>query len=444
MPCPCGLTNQDCQSRLKVGVEDMLVSGSIRHEHVTRLPLVSSFLTATFALVQVSTISAQVFSPEFFESRPRAFQLSTIPDKNIWPDLTSAIFFAPKQEIDSIRTILTDAPHPELHASLARSASFKTFYLHTFDQSRNYGRFALDFLFPFRTVNTNTYFAEFHGEFEHPDYLRPSSHRTDLSLGLGQRLIGNGDFLLGVNAFVDTSSVYDKWYWSGGVGFETALNISKTSNYPFGALDLSLNLYKGGGLDLESGVSLLLGDHFDLRLNLAKYRFYDGDYILGWRGGADLRASGGLFGLKYEFGQDRVNSSYHTIGASLCVPLQLENLLEGKWPFSYPNSFLRRGLHFEDLAKGNVTRNWRQHQTVVTARPTLGAWEAPGKVRWDLGQDFSPTEMYADAVWRPRTGEKDELSLGSTIVYKILVPVVVGVTEYGYRWIFGPYKSEPP
>jgi len=422
----------------------MPVSGSFRQEHVSGLPLVCVVLTVTFALMQVSTISAQVFGSKFFESRPHAFQLSTIPDKNIWPDLTSAIFFSSKQEIDSIGTILTDAPHPKLDASSARSASFKTLYLYTFDQSRNYGRFALDFLFPLRTVNTNTYFAEFHGEFEQPDYLHRSSHRTDLSLGLGQRLIGNGDFLLGVNAFVDTSSVYDKWYWSGGAGFETTFNMSKTSNYLFGALDLSLNLYKGGGLDLESGVSLLLGDYFDLRLNLAKYRFYDGDYILGWRGEADLRASGGLFGLKYEFGQDRVNSSYHTIGASLCVPLQLENLLEGKWPFSYPNSFLRRGLHFEDLAEGNVTRNWRQHQTVVTARPMLGIWEAPGAVRWDLGQDFSPTEVYVDAVLRPRKGDKDELSFGSTIVYKILVPVVVGVTEYSYRWVFGPYKSEPP
>ncbi|MGO9121397.1 MAG: hypothetical protein ACLQPD_27780 [Desulfomonilaceae bacterium] len=141
----------------------MPVSGSIRHEHVSGLPIVCVVLTVTFALMQVSTISAQVFSSKFFESRPHAFQLSTIPDKSIWPDLTSAIFFSSKQEIDSIGTILTDAPHPKLDGSSARSASFKTLYLHTFDQSRTYGRFALDFLFPLRTVNTNTYFAEFHG-----------------------------------------------------------------------------------------------------------------------------------------------------------------------------------------------------------------------------------------------------------------------------------------
>ncbi len=105
---PSGLTNQNCQSRLKVGAEHMPDSGSIRHEHVSGLPLVCVVLTVTFALMQVSTISAPVFSPEFFESRPHAFQLSTIPDKSIWPDLTSAIFFSSKQEIDSIGTILTD------------------------------------------------------------------------------------------------------------------------------------------------------------------------------------------------------------------------------------------------------------------------------------------------------------------------------------------------
>ncbi len=169
MQCPLALTNQDYQSRLNLGVRDMPVSGSVHCEHVSGLPLISAILTATLVLEQVLAISAQFLSPQLLEDRSRAFQFSTIPHKGIWPDLTSTIIFYPKQEIYSIKTTQTSIRNTEFYGSLARNASFKTVYLHTFDQSRNYGRFARTDSSNYRT--TDLRIPSFYEEFRDWDKL---------------------------------------------------------------------------------------------------------------------------------------------------------------------------------------------------------------------------------------------------------------------------------
>ncbi|MBI4964551.1 MAG: inverse autotransporter beta domain-containing protein [Desulfomonile tiedjei] len=430
----------------------MLVGRGTRDKHESGVP-VCAMLTAVFVIVQASTAPAQLFQPQFSRGDYPALATLLVPHNDAWSARASSSLFPPLHEIKSIKNQAAKSAvptEPIRNPLLPTNANLETVYLHTFDQTRNYGRWTVDYVIPLRTGKNGMRFMEIHGEFEKPyfSYSGQLADRADLSLGLGQRLFNQKNFLVGANAFLDASQVRDQWYWSGGLGLEAALRLFPNGSgqfpYPFEVLDVSFNVYKGGGLDLEAGFSMPLGDYVDLRFNAAKYRFYDGEYLLGWRGGADLKASGGLFVLKYEYGQDRINSSYHTVGAFVSVPLELENLLQGKWPFKIPDSFLKRRPDFQRLAASRVTRSWRHPQTVVEARPSLGFWEAPGAVRWDVGQDFSPTECYWQGTDKTEKNPGNYLLIGGHSLGDYVYVVVIGAVEYAYRWMFGPYKSLPP
>ena len=96
--------------------------------------------------------------------------------------------------------------------------------------------------------------------------------------------------------------------------------------------DVLINAFRnqGNSFDVEAGYSHALFDQsLDLRLKLAGYQFDVGDKVSGWRGGADLTTRDGVFTLRYEYGRDRLNGDYNTVGGFVTVGLQLENILKG-------------------------------------------------------------------------------------------------------------------
>ncbi|MGO9570410.1 MAG: hypothetical protein ACLP5H_22995 [Desulfomonilaceae bacterium] len=268
----------------------------------------------------------------------------------------------------------------------------------------NTGRFTADYVLPFRLGWDSVLFGEAHAEGW--DFWKRStvsvaaapgftvttsdtSNRVDLSFGGGYRTMMRENTFLGVNGFYDTSRLFNKWYSSGGVGLEMAANIAGDD-----AIDLNFNWYgnlfnrdvlinafrnKGNSFDVEAGYShSLLNQALDLRLKFAGYQFDVGNPVYGWRSGADLTTKNGMFTVRYEHGQDRINGDYNTLGGFLNVGFQLENLLSGESPFTLPEPVFRSPRDLRRLLGLKVKRNWHQPAGVVLARTS--ASPSPGPI----------------------------------------------------------------
>jgi hypothetical protein len=336
------------------------------------------------------------------------------------------------------------------------SASLQTSYKHTFQHDKHDGRFALDGLGLVPVSQRIALLGEVHAELENLHFVAPNwlQYRLDWSGGLGIRGLQTKDVLLGVNFFLDKSRLRGKWYNSGGVGIEMA---AKVSDFPQEVFDLAVNLHKGGGIQAEAGFSVPLREDVDLRVSLGKSRFYDGDYLLGWKAGADLNVCGDFFVLTYTFEQDRDRSACHTIGAALSANLNLEDVFSCAWPFEQPKKSARSETTIASHMNHRVKRNWHQPDSFVTfASNSPALWNAPGGIRWDGQEDFSPTVEAIKFFFTPgsssnpkESGRKDkssEASLGGQLAFMAVgavTTITTGVMEFGYRSLFGPFSTEP-
>jgi hypothetical protein len=259
------------------------------------------------------------------------------------------------------------------------------------------GRFTADYLLPFNLSPDSVLFGEAHAEgwdfWKKPNVslaapgftvtTSDTSNRVDLSFGGGYRTMLRGSTFFGVNGFYDASHLFNKWYSSGGVGLEMAAEVSGDD-----AVDLNFNWYgnlfnrdvlvnafrnKGNTFDFEAGYShALLNQAMDLRLKAIGYQFDVGNKVYGWRGGADLTTRDGMFTLRYEYGQDRINGSYNTVGGFVNIGFQLENLLSGESPFTLPEPVFKSPRDLRRLLGQKVKREWRQPEAVVLTKSAAG------------------------------------------------------------------------
>ena len=267
-------------------------------------------------------------------------------------------------------------------------------FLYSFGKNVRTGRFTADYTLPYHLRSDSVLFGEAHAEgwdfWKRPGVsittpagftttTSTANNRVDLSFGGGYRtMLGNNTFV-GVNGFYDTSRLYNRWYSSGGVGLEMAATVGGDD-----AIDLNFNWYgnlfnrdvlvnafrnKGNSFDLEAGYSHALFDHaLDLRLKFAGYQFDVGNPVYGWRGGADLTTKNGMFTLRYEHGNDRLNGQYNTVGGFVNVGFQFENVLRGDSPLIMPEPVFRSPRDLRRLLGLKVKRNWHQNEATLGAR----------------------------------------------------------------------------
>jgi hypothetical protein len=253
------------------------------------------------------------------------------------------------------------------------------------------GRATADYLLPFTSGEHSVLFGEAHAEFQNfwrgprvstvtgPGFVSTNStanDRTDLSFGGGYRTLLGSKALIGVNGFYDTSRLFGRWLSSGGAGLEMT-----TIGPGNSAFDLNVNYYgnifsseglrnafrnKGGSWDIEAAyLQPLLKEAFDLRLKVSGYQFNVGESVYGCRTGADLTTRDNTFGIRYDYGYDKVNNSYHTIGAFANIGFQLENLFKGESPVSMPEAIFASPRNLKWLLTRKVNRNWHQPTAVV-------------------------------------------------------------------------------
>ncbi|MFC1835899.1 inverse autotransporter beta domain-containing protein [Thermodesulfobacteriota bacterium] len=256
-------------------------------------------------------------------------------------------------------------------------------------------RFYADFLKPIRLDSRSAVFFEGHAAYQsapklpHIDlppvssftrFLSIDKSRTDISAGGGYRRLITNNFLVGVNAFYDTSRIFEKWYGSGGLGLETV------AVFGGDALDLSFNWYgnliskevlvnafrnQGDSYDFEAGYSHgLFGDRADLRVKITGYNYYAMSPLRGWKAGVDLTTRDGLISLSYQNGHDRLSGSYHSVGAELNVAFDLEGIVRGENPFSMPEPVFRSPRNLRRILIQAVKREWHQPAAVVLLRNT--------------------------------------------------------------------------
>jgi hypothetical protein len=249
-------------------------------------------------------------------------------------------------------------------------------YLYNFGKNIQTGRLTLDYLLPIRVGRDSAVFGEFHTEWQDlwRTVTRGANSRVDLSLGGGFRTIFNKSTFVGVNGFWDTTKVGGFWFDAGAVGIEMAALLPDNR-----AVDLNFNWYSqrqsdlpvlksenhSGNFDLEAGFSseLWCGGP-DLRLHGTWYKFDVGEGVNGWRAGADLRSPDGVFRIKYEASGDRINNTYHTIGAYVNVGFQLSNIFCCRSPFTPPEPVFI------------CTRNMRKEMT----DPPHRRWSMPSPI----------------------------------------------------------------
>jgi Inverse autotransporter, beta-domain len=267
-------------------------------------------------------------------------------------------------------------------------------FLYCFGNKVRTGRFTADYVLPFNLGCDSVLFGEAHAEAL--DFWKRSSasvaaapgftvttsdtsNRVDLSFGGGYRRMLCANALLGVNGFYDTSHLFNKWYSSGGIGLEMAANIAGDD-----AFDLNFNWYgnlfkwnglvnafrnKGNSFDVEAGYShAIFNRSLDLRFKIVGYQFDIGDTVQGWRGGADLTTPCGVFRIKYEYGHDRINGDYNSVGAFVTAGFQLENVLKGESPITYPERVFKCSRNLRRLLTLKVKRDWHQPAAVVVAK----------------------------------------------------------------------------
>jgi len=275
----------------------------------------------------------------------------------------------------------------------------KAGFAYSFGKRVRQGRGIVDYLLPLDIAPATTLFGEFHGEFQDfwkrpcsrvvlapavgvsglQDVPIPSLQRYDLSVGGGLRRGIRADTILGINAFFDTSKVYDRWYSSGGLGLEFLSLLPGD-----GLLDLNFNYYGNlfsltdfvtafrygtGNFDIEAGYSQpLFNEAVDLRLKAVGYQFDVGRKVYGWRTGVDATTRDGMFRVSYEYTSDRINAPYHTISGSMHLGFQLENLLRGESPFTRPDPIFASPRNIARIFNEPVKRNWTQPTQIVQRR----------------------------------------------------------------------------
>jgi hypothetical protein len=291
-----------------------------------------------------------------------------------------------------------------LGSLLPRIPNLEFGFLYNFGSNLGSGRISGDYVLPLSMGHDAVLFGEAHGEWQDfwtkptvsfapaPSFTVTASgtaNRVDLSFGGGYRTLRANKTLLGVNAFYDSSRLFDTWYSSGGLGLEMAAIVAGDD-----AIDLNFNWYgnlfsldgiinafrnKGNSFDVETGYSHGLPDRsMDLRLKLVAYQFDIGTPVYGLRGGADLTSRNGMFTLRYEHGQDRINGSYDTIGGFVTVGFQLENVLKGENPFVAPEPVFRSPRDLRRLLGLKVKRNWHQPAASVLARASGASNDCTG------------------------------------------------------------------
>lgn len=367
-------------------------------------------------------------------------------------------FFFPRETSASVKR--TDIPVrlrvlPTVNLRIPISASLQTGYACSFQRDRHDGRFSMDGLGVVPLSQRLTLIGEVHTELESLNFVHPNwlQSRSDWSGGLGLRGMAQKNVMLGVNVFLDKSLLGGRWHKSGGLGMELAAEVS---DFPREVFDLAVNLHKGGGIDTEAGFSVTLGKDIDLRVAVGKYRFYDGEYLLGWKAGANINVYRDLITLSYQFDQDRDRSACHTIGAALSANLNLEDLFSGSWPFEWPKKQSVRETPFAASMGNRVKRNWHQPDSFVTfASQSRALWNAPGVVRFDADDGFSPTISVFKGFFcgspqqsednSGRKAKQSDTSLIDQLAFVAIgavTTVTTGVVEYGYRSLFGPFKTD--
>ncbi|MEW6530089.1 MAG: hypothetical protein AB1473_04575 [Thermodesulfobacteriota bacterium] len=327
-------------------------------------------------------------------------------------------------------------------------------------------RFTMDFFVPIPLSSSSALFFESRAEYQDLfSRLRgPLDHRLDLGFGLGWRKVSESGLMFGTNVFWDASRLGGDWYSSAGWGLEMAIYGAD------GMWDVMLNFYRGGGIDLQTGFTFpIWEDRLDMRIFAEKYRFFDGEFILGSKGGVEISSPNRLLSISYELGQDSRYPEYHAIACSLTVPFSLEKVFSGKNPFEFPARPDPDIRYSERLKAQGVKRAWRQPGTVVEARitPQGERWTTPGKlsdtILWSTkGETKAGTASSDDSKTcrkpkdcsceRPKK-EDEERSLGGSLLSWLLgtktggTILAVGATylagDYAYRNAFGPFEIEP-
>jgi hypothetical protein len=235
------------------------------------------------------------------------------------------------------------------------------------------GQVSGDYLLPYNLGNDSVVFGEAHGNYWDFAQKPPggASHRVDLSLGGGYRKIVSNQLLVGINGFYDTSRLFNNWYSSGSFGLEMAANMGSSD-----AVDLNANWYgdlfasnsilnafrnQGSSYDVEAGYSHAMFDSaLDLRVKAAGYQFNTGANVYGYKTGADLTTKDGMFTLRYEYGNDKINGSWNNIGAFVNVGFQMENIIKGESPFAAPEPIFKSPRNLRRMLTQKVRRDWNQ------------------------------------------------------------------------------------
>ncbi len=251
------------------------------------------------------------------------------------------------------------------------------------------GQLNADYLLPVNIGNDAVAFGEAHGNWWNFNN-KPAggaSNRVDLSLGGGYRKILSDKLLVGINGFYDTSRLFNNWYSSGGAGLEMAANVGTND-----AFDLNANWYgnifsstdilnafrnKGGSYDIEAGYShALFNSEYDLRLKATGYQFDTGSSVYGYKTGADLTTKNGMFTLRYEYGNDKVNGSWNNVGAFVNIGFQIENIVKGESPFTAPEPIFKSPRNLRRMLTQKVKRDWNQQY--APGRAALASAAAAG------------------------------------------------------------------
>ncbi len=338
-------------------------------------------------------------------------------------------------------------------------------------------RFSMDLVLPARTRGGSLLFFESRAEYRDP-LLRPandSNRRFDLGIGGGWRNVWSDRVMFGVNGFLDTTRLDGEWYSSPGFGMEFAVATSRS------IWDLTFNMYRGGGIDLKGGVTVpIMEESLDMRLYAEKYRFFDGEFILGSKAGVQISSPGRLVALTYEYGQDSRNPGYYAVGCSLTVPFCLEKIFSGKNPIDLPTAKSRAALQATRLRSDGVKRAWTSPDTVAEVRrtPQGRRWTTPGRLTDTIfstkktsdsasvtpkAQSRDVCERRKDCCERGKEQKKEEKrdekgSLGGSLIGALLAGSAVSNTifvtscftgatyltgDYLYRNAFGPFELEP-
>ncbi len=208
--------------------------------------------------------------------------------------------------------------------------------------------------------------------------------------------------LVGVNGFHDSSRIFGTWHSSGSFGLEFAklifygdVNdaIDLNFNY-YGKLftrDAIPNAFRGGpaNFDVQAGFSHeLKRTGSDLRVKVAAYQFDAEDTVRGWNAGLELKTRNGMFSVRYDVGNDRINDTYQTVGAYFNAGLRLDNVLKARNPFSMPEPIFHSPRNLRRMFTQKVRRDWHQPTSVRSG-------SANGNSGSGCDRSFAPIVMIA-------------------------------------------------